>query len=236
MPANTYVLVLPRESLNDDFTIERINGSKSKHIEERRPTYRVTWENTWRSRPQDPCDLHPVLLRQVPWNCWIVVERKVTTRMWCSYYQDLDHLIVKINETGTYTLCGLTIERKEGTNVRRHRQAVANCPSCLQNAPQGTFWTVFRVAPHADAKRDRLKAARRRQSEAAKERARLRRPTAYQVLLYEDPLNPPSKPVPPRAALPEPDPFEAFEEAPREAKLASRRETALRFRATKRRR
>lgn len=233
MPANTYVLVIPRD-VTCNFTVERINGSKSKHIPEKRPTYRLTWEEGhWRYGLTE--DLHPVLLRQVPWNCWIAVERPVTDRVWCSYHGDLDHLIVRINETGTHTLCGLTLERKAGPSVRRHRVAVANCPGCLQNAPQGTFWTVFRVAPHADVKRDRLKAVRARQKAAAKERAMLKRPTAYDVLLYEDPLNPPPKPKPPRPELPEPDPFEAFEQAPREAKLASRRQTALRFRASKRR-
>jgi hypothetical protein len=225
LPSDTPVL-MPRVRLREPLIeVVRVPGSRSPHIPERKPRFSVEFD-----RRQPPMILCPMRLDQVPMYGQFIVQLPVARKQRCVRTRpDVLHATA-INESGYshWTVClenpYISVGDQEKVVVESD---YPTCPKCLA---ESKVWVVMVVGWYERPSKDRT--AQRKQR--MKERKYLQLPTVFDRLLLDDPLEPPPKVEPPKAILPEPDPFEAYETSPREEKLASNRDRAERWKTSKR--
>jgi len=182
--------------LDAPFEVERIPGSWSKHIPEKKPRYRVSTYD-WRDWH---IDLEPVRLHLVSSGREILVPLIARRPQTCFVHKDKLHGIY-FNRDGTnpYTFCGLAEHINTATDWHLVRSryvddAIPTCPACLEYRAVWCFFSVFEY----ESKREALKRVAKVKSVEEK---RLQLPTAYARILDDDLFeNPSYKPASRRRA------------------------------------
>jgi hypothetical protein len=208
-----------------EYTITRIRGSRSKHIPERKPLFRLTFEETWYRRADGPfIDLTPCPLGSLPIGSKVLIHVPATRPQQVVRLLGLRHGILAFNPMGTVrTYCGdsdyIGTRETQETYFENHAMTCGQCLA-LQYV-----WVQFTILPYDDP---------REQPKPKKKKAKNTR-SVYDWIRMKDPQDPPPRPLPARPPIPEHDPFEDFEVDRREEKLESRRESVRRFEESKRR-
>lgn len=212
--SNTLVLHVGKDRLLPPFDVERIAGSWSPHVPEKKPKYKVSWDQGSSWCAQDIL-VEPRRLQNIPVGQDILVVLPTHHPQRCLRYQEELHGIY-YNRHGNapYTYCGLSPSHPNPDWFVPRDQPT--CKACLQYK---SVWCMFTIWPY-DHKEAIL---RREKKEQTAEEKRLRLPTAYARILDDDLFeNPTYKPPRVRAPLlvPEPEPEDEFEN-PRDRKRAA---------------
>jgi hypothetical protein len=208
-----------------EFEVERLKSRGSPHIPEKKPRYQVSVPSVYGRGRAEECE-GPLRLDQVPIGGRFLVLRIVARKQRCFDFKGVRHVILRVSHS-VATLCG----RDEYISGLRSQRDVyfpegahePTCRACLNIGYEA--WIPYIVLPYVHPRwqdKDRKKAK-------VKVKVHAKQPTAFERILQDDVLNPPPKPKPERPPPPEDDEFVDT----REAKLASRRETAERFRQAK---
>jgi len=220
------VLRWPFGEFPSEFEVERLK-SRSPHIPEKKPRYQVYVPSAYGRARSVECDDGPLRLDQIPIGGRFLVLRPVTRKQRCFEFKGVRHAILRVAHMGSVaTLCGQD-EYVSGLRAQRDVYFSENneptCRACLNIGSEA--WIPYIVLPYVHPRwqdKDRKKAK-------VKVKVHAKQPTAFERILQDDVLNPPPKPKPERPPPPEDDEFVDT----RESKLASRRETAERFRQAK---
>jgi hypothetical protein len=184
-----------RVKIDAPFEVERVPGSWSKHIPEKKPCYRVSMPNDgdW------SIDLEPSRLNQVSTNTEILVPLIARRPQTCFIHKGKTHGIY-FNRDGyvPHTFCGLRESAYASDwNVVLARFVNDEIPTCTTCLEYRSVWCVFSVFPY-EGKSEAIKRVTKEKTVEAK---RLQLPTAYARVLDDDFLeNPTYKPAHKRAA------------------------------------
>ena len=236
LPSTTEVLSVPRE-LSMDFEIERVRGSWSPHIPEKKPRYWITW-GTWNGsrhavrRRAPGIEVEPVRLGQLGTLNAFIVLRPVHRVQRCLVHKGLRHALIKGSALSLKTFCGESPYLNRDDETRAFVPGTPDCKECLARADaKGQGWVFYYAYPFEDKRVDQKD--NRKAKTLAKRKEKL--PTAFDRLLLDDPLNPPPKPPKKRMIHPPQDLEEDFEGTHREEKLQARRQSAEHFKQAKKR-
>jgi hypothetical protein len=183
------------ENVNVDapFEVERVPGSWSKHIPEKKARYRISTGHHW------SIELEPTRLNQVSSNSEILVPLIARRPQTCFLHKGKTHGIY-FNRDGCvpHTFCGLSEHvYASDWNLVRERFVDDEIPTCSTCLEYRSVWCVFSVFPYEG----KSEAIKRVTKEKTIEARRLQLPTAYARVLDDDFLeNPTYKPAHKRAA------------------------------------
>jgi hypothetical protein len=188
--SNTWVLEAGREMVKAPFEVERVHGSWSPHIPEKRPKYRVSW-GSGRPTRGEVITLEPVRLQVVAMGRDILVPLTANRPQTCLKYKGQLHGVYhNVHGRNPFTYCGENPYLAAGVHTRDlFTFGEPTCKACLTYKSVWCLYTVFNYE-HKDA------VLKRERKEKTIEEKRLRLPTAYARIL-DDGLfeNPSYKPV-----------------------------------------
>jgi hypothetical protein len=226
---NSNTLVLPvKFDVQAPFDIERVPGSWSPHLPEKKPKYRVSWETSYGHE----FTIEPVRLQACS-TSGILVPIIALRSQTCLDWNGKRHGVYYFRGGTAYTYCGespyIPLRDSALSGPKWVKNEEPTCATCLTHK---AVWCRFDVFPYMH-KRDETKKARK---ERTVEEKRLRLPTAYARILDDDLFENPSYKRPKERAeiLPEVDEHDPFyDDSERDRKRASAMESVRRVEESK---
>ena len=197
--STTLVLDAGNDYVKPPFEIERVSGSWSPHIPEKKPRYRVTWEDY---RRDTTFETDPMPLANVRVGRDILVVVPALRKQTCLNLNGSRHGIYYNRDARSpRTYCGESPHLPLGSDPTMDFTQMAE-PTCKVCLAYKSVWCLYTVFPYQH-KNEVIKRIKKEKTEAEK---RLRLPTAYARILDDDLFeNPTYKPVKVRVAPSEPD-------------------------------
>lgn len=232
LSSRTQVLAI-QGTLTPPFEIARVPNSRSPHIPEKNPRYRITWG--WERRRPFSLEAEPKRLGTVPVGGEILLVLQTKRPQTCIAHKGALHGVYSMADMTAWTYCGETPDLM-ATADRPHASFIdpwvkhvePTCKECLAN---DAVWCRYRVLPYED-RRDVDKRVKKQQTAEEK---RLRLPTAYARVLDDDLFeNPTYKPRKERVVVPvDVDETEDYETTHRDLKREAALDRAQRLEESK---
>lgn len=209
---HSHTLVLQVPAMEPGFEVERIPGSWSPHVPEKKARYRVSWS----THRDNSITVEPVRLANAKGHVLVpLVARRPQT---CLDLKGKLHGLYMVHNGNPYANCGEYLYMYR--NARHDLFSPHVEPTCEACLAYQSVWNLFSIFPYEDKRVEEKRVAK---IKAAEER-HLRLPTAYARILDDDFLENPTYRVKKRVNVLDPseiDETEDYDEHPRDRKRAS---------------